>query len=76
MIILTSNPQIDGTYSKTIKKDNYKVMWKSSPEFSILHYLIAYQVTDSQRKTTESKESSVRISGLKAGSMVQLKAIN
>jgi hypothetical protein len=76
MLLASSPSRLKGLTLTPDKKDNYTVIWTASPEHSILHYVVRYQVADGQWKSFETKETTATLSGLIAGSTVQVKAVN
>jgi hypothetical protein len=52
------------------------IKWNASPEHSISHYLVRYQSNNGQWDTSQSNETTITLSNLKAGSNIQVKAIN
>jgi hypothetical protein len=76
MLLASSPSRLTGLMVTPNKKGNYSVKWTASPELSISHYLIRYQAADGQWKSYETKETTTTLSGLKAGSTVQVKAVN
>ena len=50
--------------------------WTASPELSISHYLVRYQLADGQWNTSQSIETTIKLGNLKAGSTIHIKAIN
>lgn len=76
MLLASSPSRLTGLMVTPQKKGNYTVKWTASPELSILHYIIRYQAADGQWKSSKTKETTTTLSGLKAGSTVQVKAVN
>ena len=76
MLLASSPSRLAGLMITPDKKGNYTVRWTASPEVSISHYLIRYQATDGQWISVKTKETTTKLSGLKAGSTVEVKAIN
>jgi hypothetical protein len=76
MLLASSPSRLAGLMITPDKKGNYTVRWTASPEVSISHYLIRYQATDGQWISVKTKETTTKLSGLKAGSTVEMKAIN
>ncbi|MGM1056750.1 MAG: M20/M25/M40 family metallo-hydrolase [Bacteroidota bacterium] len=76
MLLASSPSRLAGLIVTPEKKGAYTVKWTASPEVSISHYIIRYQDFDGQWKSSETKETTTKLSGLKAGSNVQVKAVN
>ena len=76
MLLASSPSRLKGLIVTPEKKSNYTVKWTAAPEVSILHYLVRYQAADGLWKSFETKETTTKLSNLKAGSTVQVKAVN
>ncbi len=76
MLLASSPSRLKGLIVTPEKKGNYTVKWTAAPEVSILHYLVRYQAADGLWKSFETKETTTKLSNLKAGSTVQVKAVD
>lgn len=76
MLLASSPSRLKGLMVIPNKKGKYTVKWTASPELSISHYLIRYQAADGPWISFETKETTTKLSDLKAGSTVQVKAVN
>ncbi|MGB5189400.1 M20/M25/M40 family metallo-hydrolase [Robiginitalea sp.] len=76
MLLASSPSRLTGAQVESQGKDTYAIRWDTSPELSISHYLVRYQIADGQWQTTESKDTTIILDGLKDDSTVCIKAVN
>ncbi len=76
MLLASSPSRLKGVVAEPQEKGQYSVSWNASPESSISHYLVRYQSTDGQWKTSRANETTTTLNDVKAESTIQVKAVN
>lgn len=76
MLLASSPSRLQEVSAKPQGKGNYVVNWTESPEQSISHYLVKYQLVDGQWNTSRSNETTKTLGNVKPGSTVYIKAVN
>jgi hypothetical protein len=76
MLLASSPSRLTGLIVEPLQNGKHMIKWNASQERSISHYLVRYQSTNGQWGNSQSNQTTITLSNLKAGSTIQVKAIN